>query len=109
MKRWREEGKDYPVSVLVEPHPPSPPHPTLVSFVLCISMIKRWWNRAAGRSLDTETMLSLEQASTAAEQQPRDPAPTTHTLVHTHAASHTCRQTCKPTQKGGLLRPRGLQ
>lgn len=83
--------------------------PPLVSFVLCISMIKRWWNRAAGRSLDTETMLSLEQASTAAEQQPRDPMPTTHTLVHTHAVSHTCRQTCKHTQKGGLLRPRGLQ
>lgn len=105
MKRWREEGKDYPGSVLVEP----PPLPSLVSFVLCISMIKRWWNRAAGRSLDTETMLSLEQASTAAEQQPRDPAPTTHTLVHTHVVSHTCRQTCKHTQKGGLLRPRGLQ
>lgn len=104
MKRWREEGKITPAPCLRSHRSPS----SLVSFVLCISMIKRWWNRAAGRSLDTETMLSLEQASTAAEQPLRDRATTTHTLVHTPAASHTCKQTCKHTQNAGLLRPRGL-
>lgn len=78
MKRWREEGKITPAPCLRSRRSPS----SLVSFVLCISMIKRWWNRAAGRSLDTETMLSLEQASTAAEQPPRDRATTTHTLLH---------------------------
>lgn len=103
MKRWREEGKITPAPCLRSHRSPS----SLVSFVLCISMIKRWWNRAAGRSLDTETMLSLEQASTAAEQPLRDRATTTHTLVHTPAASHTCKQTCKHTQNAGLLRPRG--
>lgn len=79
MKRWREEGKDYPGSVFVESPPP-------VSFVLCISMIKRWWNRAAGRSLDTETMLSLEQASNsggAAAEGPR--------AYHAHACTHPRR------------------
>lgn len=63
MKRWREEGKITPAPCLRSHRSPS----SLVSFVLCISMIKRWWNRAAGRSLDTETMLSLEQASAATE------------------------------------------
>lgn len=105
MKRWREEGKITPAPCLRSRRSPS----SLVSFVLCISMIKRWWNRAAGRSLDTETMLSLEQASTAAEQPPRDRATAAHTLLHPSAASHTCRQTCKHTQNAGLLRPRGLR
>ncbi len=55
------------------------------SFFLCISMIKTWWNRAAGRSLDIETMLSPEQASTAGEQPLGDYTPTTHTRMHTQA------------------------
>lgn len=57
-------------------------------------MIKRWRNRAAGRSLDTETMLSLEQAATAAEQPPRDGASTTHArtpLIHVDKHVNTWR------------------
>lgn len=71
------------------------PPSSLVSFVLCISMIKRWWSRAAGRSLDTETMLSLEQASTAAEQPPRDRArlyTPTPPLIHVDKHVNTRRR-----------------
>lgn len=64
------------------------------SFFLCISMIKMWWNRAAGRSLDMETMLSAEQASTAGEQPPRDYTATTHTLIYPPIRTHVDRQTC---------------
>lgn len=101
MRTEREEGKDYPFSLFVELSFPLLHH----SFFLCISMIKTWWNRAAGRSLDMETMLSPEQTLTAMEQSLRDCTPKTHT----HACIHpcTCRQTNMQTHsKPWIIKPR---
>lgn len=78
------------LSLLPPPRLPS----SLVPSFFCISMIKTWWNRAAGRSLDMETMLSPEQASTAGKQPPRDYTPTTRIHTHTRADAYIHTHAC---------------
>lgn len=75
-EREREEGRDY-LSSICGAIVPLSRLPASVSG--CISMIKTWRNRAAGRSLDTQTMLSPVQASGASGNSHRgDPARQRH-------------------------------